>query len=452
MKYQQRYISSLAKDTYALILAGGKGSRLHELTKARAKPAVYFGGKHRIIDFPLSNCVNSGIRRVGIATQYRSHSLIRHVQRAWGHFRRELGESVEVLPASQQCGDDWYSGTADAVFQNLDIIRAERPKWVLVLSGDHVYRMDYGQLIAEHVKAGAQMTVSCIETPVEEAAGSFGVMTVNEQSRVIKFSEKPQHPDEIPGKPGVCLASMGNYVFNTDFLIEQLERDAESIESDRDFGNDIIPSIIKKHHILAVPFRDPYNNEKPYWRDVGTLDAFWEANMDLTSPTPQLDLYDANWPIWTYQEQLAPAKFVFDNEERRGMAVDSTVSSGCIISGARIEKSSLFSNVRVNSYTEVSQSVILPDVVIGRNCKIHRAILDRGCEIPSNMEIGINRAEDIANGFRCTDKGVVLVTQEMLRDLAKRKAQNTPEDKLTSLELGNVSISLSSKETNKISA
>lgn len=391
--YANRYISSLTRETYALILAGGRGSRLHELTDWRAKPAVYFGGKHRIIDFPLSNCINSGVRRVGIATQYKSHSLIRHVNRAWGHFKKELGESVEILPASQRQGDDWYCGTADAVFQNIDIIRHELPKYVMILSGDHVYRMDYGALLAEHVQKGADMTVCCIEVPVEEAADTFGVMTVDEENRVCRFDEKPAMPSSVPGKPGTCLASMGNYIFNTEFLFEQLKKDSENEGSGRDFGHDIIPAIIEEHNVFAFPFRDPNQEGQPYWRDVGTLDSFWEANMELVMPEPQLDLYDPTWPIWTYQEQLPPAKFIFDDEDRRGMALDSTVSGGCIISGSAVRKSLLFSNVHVRSFCTIEQSVILPGAVINRGCKIKRAIIDRSCEIPAGLEIGFDKKQ-----------------------------------------------------------
>ncbi|SFD12214.1 glucose-1-phosphate adenylyltransferase [Pseudoalteromonas denitrificans] len=423
--YANRYISNLTRETYALILAGGRGSRLHELTEWRAKPAVYFGGKFRIIDFPLSNCINSGIRRVGIATQYKSHSLIRHVNRAWGHFKKELGESVEILPASQRYGDEWYCGTADAVFQNMDIIRHELPKYVMILSGDHVYRMDYGALLAKHLETGADMTVCCIETDVEEAANTFGVMTVDNENRVKRFDEKPAEPTSIPGKKGTCLASMGNYVFNTEFLFEQLQKDAEREGSGRDFGHDIIPAIIEEHNVFAYPFRDPSFEGQPYWRDVGTLDSFWEANMELVSPEPQLDLYDSSWPIWTYQEQLAPAKFVFDNNERRGMAVDSTVSGGCIISGSTVRQSLLFSNVHVHSYCEIDQSVILPGVVVGRNCKINKAIIDRTCIIPDNLEIGYNTEQDIANGFRVSNKGIVLVTRSMLEALEAKQSKNT---------------------------
>ncbi|MBH0011819.1 glucose-1-phosphate adenylyltransferase [Pseudoalteromonas sp. NZS100_1] len=427
--YANRYISSLTRETYALILAGGRGSRLHELTDWRAKPAVYFGGKHRIIDFPLSNCINSGVRRVGIATQYKSHSLIRHVNRAWGHFKKELGESVEILPASQRQGDDWYCGTADAVFQNIDIIRHELPKYVMILSGDHVYRMDYGALLAEHVQKGADMTVCCIEVPVEEAADTFGVMTVDEQNRVCRFDEKPAMPSSVPGKPGTCLASMGNYIFNTEFLFEQLKKDSENEGSGRDFGHDIIPAIIEDHNVFAFPFRDPDQEGQPYWRDVGTLDSFWEANMELVMPEPQLDLYDPTWPIWTYQEQLPPAKFIFDDDDRRGMALDSTVSGGCIISGSAVRKSLLFSNVHVRSFCTIEQSVILPGAVINRGCKIKRAIIDRSCEIPAGLEIGFDKKTDEENGFRVSKKGIVLVTRDMLTELAKKLERQARENK-----------------------
>ncbi|GIU53246.1 MULTISPECIES: glucose-1-phosphate adenylyltransferase [Shewanella] len=409
-----RYISNLTRDTYALILAGGRGSRLHELTDWRAKPALYFGGKFRIIDFPLSNCINSGIRRVGVVTQYKSHSLIRHVSRGWGHFKKELGESVEILPASQQTSGNWYEGTADAVFQNIDIIRHEIPKYVMILSGDHVYRMDYAGLLAAHAESGADMTVCCLETPIPEAAGAFGVMEVDEDKRVIGFEEKPELPKSIPGNEEYCLASMGNYVFNTKFLFEQLRKDADNANSDRDFGKDIIPSIIEHANVFAFPFTSAVPDEPAYWRDVGTLDSFFQANMELLSPTPALNLYDAKWPIWTYQEQLPPAKFVFDDDDRRGMAVDSIVSGGCIISGAKVKRSVLFDEVRVCSYSFVKDSVLLPDVVVLKNCKIQNAIIDRGCVIPEGMEIGYSREQDLARGFRVSEKGITLVTRKML--------------------------------------
>ncbi len=409
-----RYVDHLVKDTFALVLAGGRGSRLYELTDWRAKPAVYFGGKYRIIDFPLSNCINSGIRRIGVLTQYKSHSLIRHLVRGWSHFKKELGEFVEILPASQRFSDEWYLGTADAVYQNLDIIRAEKPKYVLVLSGDHVYTMDYRSMLLQHVESGADMTVSCLEVPVEEAAGAFGVMEVDESGKIIGFQEKPANPAPLPGKPGLTLASMGNYIFNTDFLFDHLRRDGADPESEHDFGKNIIPSIIHEHEVYAFPFRDPETGDRAYWRDVGTLDAFWEANMELISPSPELNLYDPSWPIWTYQVHLPPAKFVFNDDHRRGMAVDSTVSGGCIISGSKLNKTLLFSNVRVHSYSSIDETVILPEAVVNRNCKIRRAIIDRGCEIPAGTVIGYDPEIDKQNGFRITSKGIVLVTRGML--------------------------------------
>ncbi len=409
-----RYVSHLVKDTFALVLAGGRGSRLHELTEWRAKPAVYFGGKYRIIDFPLSNCVNSGIRRIGVLTQYKSHSLIRHLVRGWSHFKKELNEFVEILPASQRFSEEWYQGTADAVYQNLDIIRAEKPKYVLILSGDHIYRQDYRDMLLHHVESGADMTVSCMEVPVAEAAGNFGVMTVDDDMRIVRFDEKPQHPAEIPGQPGLTLASMGNYIFNTEFLEEVLKNDGKNSQSEHDFGKNIIPSIIDQHSVIAYPYRNPETNQRAYWRDVGSLDAFWEANMELISPNPELNLYDPNWPVWTYQMHLPPAKFVFNDDDRRGMAVDSTVSGGCIISGSRLNKTLLFSNVRVHSYSTIEETVILPEVVINRNCRIRRAIIDRGCDVPADTVIGYDPEQDKKNGFRITSKGIVLVTREML--------------------------------------
>ncbi len=420
LRHTDRHISNLTKDTYALILAGGRGSRLYELTDWRAKPAVYFGGKFRIIDFPLSNCINSGINRVGVATQYKSHSLIRHISRGWGSFKANLSEFVEILPASQQNGEDWYVGTADAVFQNMEIIRAECPKYVLILSGDHVYRMDYGTLIAEHVANNADMTVCCLEVSTEEAAGSFGVMTVDTNGKIVAFDEKPAQPNEVPNKPGQCLASMGNYLFNTEFLFEHLLKDHNTVGSTRDFGHDIIPAIIKDHNVFAYAFKDPDSDNQPYWRDVGTLDSFWEANMELVEPTPQLDLYDRNWPIWTYQEQLPPAKFIFDNDVRRGMAVDSTVSGGCIISGSTIRKSLLYSSVHTHSCSLIEQSVLLHGCDIGEHCKLKRVILDSFCQVPAGLTIGYDREQDIANGFRVTKKGITLVTSKMLKALAER--------------------------------
>lgn len=408
-----RYISNLTRDTYALILAGGKGSRLHELTNWRAKPALYFGGKFRIIDFPLSNCVNSGIRRIGVVTQYKSHSLIRHLVRGWGHFKKELGESVEILPASQRFSDNWYEGTADAVFQNIDIIRDELPKYVMILSGDHIYRMDYGHMLARHKESGAKMTVSCMSVPVEEAAGAFGVMSVDEEYRINGFEEKPANPTPLPNDSTHCLASMGNYVFDTEFLFEQLRADAENMGSQRDFGKDIIPSIIKDHPVYAYPF-EKSGGDNAYWRDVGTIDSFWEANMEMVAPVPQLNLYDRKWPIWTYQEQLPPAKFVWEDTDRRGEAINSVVSGGCIVSGSTLRSSICFSNVRVHSYGLIEDAVILPDVEIKRHCKLKKVVIDRGCVIPEGTTIGYDHEQDRARGFRVSEKGVVLVTREML--------------------------------------
>jgi len=410
-----RYVSHLTQDTLALVLAGGRGTRLYELTDFRAKPAVHFGGKYRIIDFPLSNCVNSGIRRIGVLTQYKAHSLIRHLVRGWSHFKRELGEYVEILPASQQSSEEWYQGTADAVYQNLDIIRVTKPKFVLILSGDHIYKMDYRSMLLAHVESGADVTISCLEVPIEEAAGAFGVMTVDENNRILRFDEKPEKPTPLLGKPDITLASMGNYIFNTDTLLTLLEADGKRPDSEHDFGKDIIPTILDDHKVYAYPFRDPETGALAYWRDVGSLDAFWEANMELISPDPELNLYEPGWPIWTYQRQLPPAKFVFDDDGRRGMAVDSAVSGGCIISGSHLKKTLLFSNVRVHSYSSIEETIILPGAVINRHCKIRHAIIDRSCEIPEGTVIGFDLEQDKANGFRVSSKGVVLVTRSMLK-------------------------------------
>ena len=411
----ERFISRLTRETLALVLAGGQGTRLHELTAWRAKPSVFFGGKFRIIDFPLSNCINSGIRRIGVLTQYKAHSLVRHLVHGWSRFSQGVGrEFVEILPASQRVSGDWYRGTADAVFQNIDIIRTHAPSYVLILAGDHVYKMDYGPLLAAHVEQEADMTVCCLEVPIEEAAGQFGVMTVDESGRIIEFNEKPENPAPIPGKPGFCLASMGNYVFNTKFLFETLVRDADDPKSKHDFGHNIIPAILKNYRVMAYPFRDPETGQQAYWRDIGTLDAFWQANMELVSVSPPLNLYDDSWPIMTDQGQRPPAKFIFDDKKRRGQAIDSMVAGGCVISGAKIKRSLLFSNCRVNSYSKVNDSVLLPEVEIGRHCRIKRAIIDRGTIVPENTVIGEDREQDESNGFRVTPSGIVLVTPEML--------------------------------------
>lgn len=407
-----RYISNLTRNTLALIMAGGRGSRLKDLTAWRTKPAVPFGGKFRIIDFPLSNCVNSGIRRIGVLTQYKAHSLIQHIQRGWGMFRGEFDEFVELLPAQQRVEESWYTGTADSIFQNLDIIRLHKPKHVLILAGDHIYKMDYGAMLAHHVENEADITVGCIEVPVDQAR-EYGVMGVDTSNRILSFAEKPENPDILPGSENTSLCSMGIYVFNTGFLFEQLIRDHDTPGSSHDFGKDIIPASINKYRVFAYPFRDVQSGKQSYWRDVGTVDAFWEANLELIGVTPQLNLYDKDWPIWTYQEQLPPAKFIFDEDDRRGVAIDSLVSGGCIISGAKIRHSLLFSNVCVDDYSVVDSTVVLPEVVIGKSCNITHAIIDRGCKIPDGTSIGINAEED-KKRFFVSPNGIVLVTPEML--------------------------------------
>lgn len=416
MQETERFISRLTKNTLGLILAGGRGSRLGALTEWNAKPAIDFGGKYRIIDFPLSNCLNSGIRQIGVLVQYKSQSLIQHIQRGWGFMRGQFNEFIDIMPAQQRTGkEDWYKGTADAVFQNIDLIRRYAPEYVLILAGDHVYKMDYGKMLAEHVQSGADMTVGCYEVKREEAT-AFGVMAVNAENRVIEFAEKPKDPKPIPGQADKALVSMGIYVFNRDFLIEQLVRDADDPKSSHDFGKNIIPYVISRYRVMAHRFGNSCVGQKPdypYWRDVGTIDAFWEANLDLTHIIPDLDLYDKEWPIWTYQEQLPPCKFVFDDEGRRGMAVDSLVSGGCIISGAKVTRSLLFSDVHVHSYAEIEESVILPEVDIGRRCRLKKVVVDRECALPPDTVIGFNPEED-KKRFHVTEKGVILVTPSML--------------------------------------
>jgi glucose-1-phosphate adenylyltransferase len=410
--HTRRFVSRLTRDTLALILAGGRGSRLKQLTLWRAKPAVPFGGKFRIVDFPLSNCINSGIRRIGVLTQYKAHSLLQHIQKGWGFLRGEFGEFVELLPAQQRIEASWYSGTADAIFQNLDIIRHHEPNFVLILAGDHIYKMDYGPMIAAHVAQGADCTVGCIEVPLERAK-EFGVMTVNSVNRITGFIEKPPEPKPMPGRSDVALASMGIYVFNTAFLYEQLTRDASTPKSSHDFGKDVLPYIINKYNVMAYPFRDLDSNKKAYWRDVGTIDAYWEANMELIGVTPELNLYDEEWPIWTYQEQLPPAKFIFDDDGRRGMAVDSMVSGGNIISGSLIRHSLMFSNVLVNDYCTIQDSLILPNAEIGAGCRLRKVIVEKGCRVPAGTVIGEDPVQDAARYF-VSKGGVVVVTPEML--------------------------------------
>ena len=410
--HSDRFISTLTKNTAAIILAGGRGSRLKNLTDWRAKPAVQFGGKYRIIDFPLSNCINSGIRRVNVATQYKAQSMIQHLQRGWGFLRGEFNEYVNIIPAQQRISEDWYKGTADAVYQNLDLLREGGAEYILILAGDHIYKMDYGAMLADHVEKDADLTIGCIEVSLQDAT-AFGVMDVDDNRRVRAFVEKPENPPVMPGRTDTALASMGIYIFNAPFLYEQLLKDADTKCSSRDFGKDIIPAVIDKYIVNAYPFLDLQSGEQSYWRDVGTIDAYWTANMELIGVNPNLNLYDKIWPIWTYQEQTPPAKFVFDNEERRGQAVDSMVSGGCVISGAKVRHSLLFSNVRVNSYTTVQDSIVLPDVNIGRHCRITKAIIEKGCEIPEGTIIGENKVDDESR-FYMSAGGVALVTPEML--------------------------------------
>ena len=413
-KEDARFVSRLTREALALVLAGGRGSRLHELTAWRAKPAVPFGGKFRIIDFALSNCVNSGIRRIGVPTQYKAHSLIRHLVRGWSNLRSELGEFLEILPASQRVDADWYRGTADAVYQNLDIIRTHQPEYVVVLGGDHVYKMDYGLMLAEHVSQNADVTVGCIEVPVKEAAKAYGVAVIDPDGRIRNFEEKPENPTPIPENSDVCLASMGIYIFNTRFLYERLIADADDPASRHDFGGDIIPYCVPNYRVHAYRFRDA-DGGRAYWRDVGTLDSFWGANMELVDVVPELNLYDHDWPILTDQAQLPPAKFVFDDDDgRRGQAIDSMVSGGCVISGADVHKSLLFSDVRLEERASLRESVVLPDVRVASGCDINRAILDRGCNIPPGTVIGRDHDADRKRGFRVTPGGVVLVTPDML--------------------------------------
>jgi glucose-1-phosphate adenylyltransferase len=415
----------LPKKCFAMVLAGGRGSRLKQLTDRRAKPAVYFGGKFRIVDFTLSNCLNSGIRRIGMATQYKSHSLLRHLQRGWSFMKSELNEHIDLLPAQQRSADGtWYRGTADAVYQNVDIIQDDSPEYIMVLAGDHVYKMDYGRMLADHVEKGAQCTVACVEVPIEEAR-SVGVMAADASYRITDFAEKPSHPQPMPGKPGVALASMGVYVFNAQYLYDALARDFADPVSSHDFGKDIIPRAVRDDVAAAHPFGNSCvtkdNTLAPYWRDVGTIDAYFKANIDLTAVEPTLDMYDTTWPIWTYQEQLPPAKFVFNRDDRRGMAVDSLVSGGCIVSGSHVGRSVLFSRCRVNSYCELQEAILLPDVNVGRYSRLKKVIIERGVVIPEGTVIGEDRLED-ARRFERTEEGVILVTQEMIDRCAQPHA------------------------------
>ena len=406
----------LPRRTVALVLAGGRGSRLHNLTDTRAKPAVYFGGKFRIIDFALSNCLNSGIRRIGVITQYKSHSLLRHLQRGWAFMKTEMNEFVDLLPAQQRIDEEsWYRGTADAVSQNQDILDGYDADYVVVLAGDHVYKMNYALMLADHAAHGKPCTVGCIEVPKAEAS-AFGVMHVDAQRRIVDFVEKPADPPTLPGKPDIALASMGIYIFDAQYLYRELERDMADPDSSHDFGKDIIPQAVRGGHAVAHPFAmscvGTKPGQEPYWRDVGTIDAYWDANIDLTATDPLLNMYDTRWPILTYQPQLPPAKFVHNQDDRRGLAVESLVSGGCIISG-HVFRSVLFSSVRVHSFASVNWSVLLPGVKVGRGVRLHRVVVDRGCNLPDGLVIGEDAAED-ARRFHRTDSGVTLVTRSMI--------------------------------------
>ena len=411
-----RFVSHLTRSTFAIVLAGGRGSRLMQLTDWRAKPAVPFGGKFRIIDFTLSNCVNSGVRRIGVATQYKAQSLIHHLQRGWSFLDGRFGEFIELLPAQQQVSEEWYLGTADAVYQNIDLIYSHKPRYVMVLSGDHIYKMDYGRMLAQHAQNQAELTVACLDVPRKDAS-EFGVMQIDDSQRILDFVEKSKEPPTIPGRPDRSLASMGVYVFNADFLLDELCRDRDDLNSAHDFGKNVIPRAVKNNRVFAHNFGDSCvgvgESGIPYWRDVGTIDAYWEANMELTKVTPELNFYDEHWPIWTHQEQLPPAKFIFDDADRRGMAVDSMVSGGDIVSGATVRRSLLFSRVVVHSHAVVEDSVILPQVDIGRGAQLRKVILDKHCRVPPGMKIGFDLEAD-RKRFHVSEGGVVLVTPDML--------------------------------------
>jgi glucose-1-phosphate adenylyltransferase len=407
-----RYVSRLTGGTLAMIMAGGRGERLRGLTEHRCKPATPFGGKFRIVDFVLSNCVNSGIRKICLLTQYKGQSLIQHVQRGWSYLRGEFGEFIDVVPAQQQVGKHWYRGTADCVYQNLEYVRSHHPKHVLVLAGDHIYKMDYGPMIAYHVEKGADITVGVVEVPVPDAR-EFGVLSVTDWNKVTKFTEKPPQPEPMPGNPDAALASMGIYIFNAQLLEQLLVEDAADESSSHDFGKNIIPKAIEKLSVFAYPFRNVRTRAQNYWRDVGTVDAFYEANLELVHVSPELNVYDEEWPIWTYQVQQPPAKFVLADEGRTGMAINSLVAGGSIISGAVIRESLLFSAVRVEERSTVERSIVMPGVHIGRNCVIHNAIIDEHCDIPDGTKIGVDVRAD-RERFDVTPRGIVLVTPETL--------------------------------------
>jgi len=419
---QVTYSTPLARSSMAYVLAGGRGSRLMELTDRRAKPAVYFGGKSRIVDFALSNALNSGVRRIAVATQYKAHSLIRHLQRGWNFLQPVRNESFDILPASQRVGEDkWYAGTTDAVFQNIDIVDGYAPEYLVILAGDHVYKMDYERMLVQHVNSGADVTVACVELPVADAMG-FGIMGVDDRDRIVSFVEKPEHPPEMPDRPGWAMASMGIYVFRREFLNEQLRRDAADPHSSRDFGRDVIPFLVRNAkavaHRFAVSCVRSREEAEAYWRDVGTLDAYWEANIDLTDVVPALDLYDRDWPIWSYAEITPPAKFVHDVDGRRGVGISSLVSGGCIVSGSTLHHSLLFTGVHLHSYGRVENAVVLPNVEIGRGARLTNVIVDAGVRIPAGLVVGEDPEVDAAR-FRRTPLGICLITQPMIDRLPK---------------------------------
>ena len=417
-------INQLTNETLVMLLAGGQGSRLHELTESRAKPGLEFGGAYRIIDFPLSNCVNSGFKKIGIVTQYKSQCLIRHLIIGWAKFNQNFGGFLELMPASQQNSEGWYRGTADSLFQNIDFIKSVMPTYVLVLSGDHIYKMDYRDMLGKHVDSGADMTISCIEVPIKEAAGKFGVINVDASDRILSFEEKPIHPKGLANAPGYALASMGNYIFNTEFLMEYLQKDAQDHQSTHDFGKDIIPKLLCTRQIQAFRFRSSNHNSSPYWRDIGTLDAYWKANMALLDKHPSITLCDSNWPIWSAPNCLPPVRFVSDGSTNSVDITDSLISSGCVVHPCKITNSLLFENNTIASDADIVESILFPNTNIGTKVVIKRAVIDRNCIIPDNMKIGVDVRDDIKRGFRISKDGVVLVTQNMLNEFTRQTVQD----------------------------
>lgn len=430
---QKINVNRLADQTLVMLLAGGQGSRLHELTQSRAKPSLEFGGEYRIIDFPLSNCINSGCKKIGIVTQYKAQCLIRHIVQGWIKSNRSFGEMTELLPASQQSSKHWYRGTADALFQNIEFIKAIGAKYVLVLGGDHIYKMDYRDMLFTHANSGADLTVSCIEVPADEAAGKFGVVNVDNRDRIISFEEKPAKPQELADSPGYVLASMGNYVFNTEFLLKQLQKDAANLSSEHDFGKDVIPTLINKFAVQAFRFRDINGNKSPYWRDVGTIDAYWKANMALLDEAPPIDLYDQNWPVWSSPSCLPPVKFVRGSKPFDASVEQTVIAGGCVIHPSHLIHSVVLKNCQIQAGAEISDALLLPGVIVGEGAKIQRAIIDCHCIIPAGMTIGVDHKEDKRRGFRISDKGIVLVTSKMIEQLEACFSQAKQTKSLSSL-------------------